>query len=109
MLLIRDIMLSLQDLSACNVRLLGVYVKLLMLQLKTDIAVHELGVPTEPGIRESACSDKQEFIQHELSSANHCFLLRLGSDCYLISKVQIQGVVIYKDVKERRTIIGRKQ
>ena len=103
-------MLSREDLVEYNVSLLDIYMKFLLIQIRTEIDVSEITASSE-GHQEENELDAEEkeklgIITKGLTNAKYCFLLKLQTQTYLISKVNVQGVIVYKDSKENRVIIG---
>ncbi len=97
-------MLSREDLLEYDVSYFDIYLKFLLIQLRTEVDVSELGASHEG--EEAEPNDKLDLINKGLAAAKYCFLLKVKGQTYLISKVHIHGVVVYKDAKENRVILG---
>jgi hypothetical protein len=81
--------------------------KFLLVQLRTEIDVPELSEKIETNEKEEELPEKQLIINRALNNnPKYCYLTKYGHEKYLISKIQIQGVIVFKDVKENRVILG---
>ena len=110
-------MLSSKELLDYDMSLFDVYLKLLLIKLRTEIGSAEI---SKSNLEESGNSDDEEekvelgpeekdrldLINKGLSNSKYCFLYKVKDKTFLVSKVHIQGVVVYKDSKENRVILG---
>jgi len=110
-------MLTPEELIEYDSSLFDIYLKFLAIQLRTEIETAEVsrqnnadssGEHSEDEKKEldPEQKDRIDYLKKNLASNKYCFIFNFGEKKFIISKVHIQGIIVYKDTKESRVILG---
>jgi len=103
-------MLAQQELLEYDASIFEIYIKLFLIQIRSETEAIEVDrVDTDDGSDKELTVEQKDqiaYIVKNLASNKYCFLYRLMDKTYLLARVHVQGIIVYKDVKENRIILG---